>query len=79
VDKQKAKKAIIFGAQGVVKMRLDEVKEIRGAVTGRAYFWHKPGMALKMDKRDHAAAFPPEKLARATKKREVKDGESTNA
>ena len=79
MDKQKAKKAIIFGEQGVIKVRLDEVKEFRGAITGRAYFWHKPGMALKMDARDHAAAFPPEKPVRATKKREVKDGKSSNA
>ena len=71
MDEQKAKKAIIFGQYGRVKTRLDAVTEFRGAVTGHSYFWHKPGMALMMDVRDHAAAFPEQQVK---PKQEEKNG-----
>ena len=51
------KKLIVWGEYGIIKQRLDEVREVRGPVTGRAYLWHKPGAAVKMDARDHAVLF----------------------
>ena len=51
------KKLIVWGEYGIVKQRLDEVREVRGPVTGRVYLWRKPGVAVKMDARDHAALF----------------------
>ena len=53
----KARKKIVFGEYGVIKHRLDAVTELRGPVTGRAYLWRKPGVAVKMDKRDFEALF----------------------
>jgi len=58
VDEQKAKKAIIFGQYGTIKVRLEEIRQLRGVVTGRVYLWHKPGMSVMMDQRDYDAAFP---------------------
>jgi len=66
-----AKKVIIFGQYGVEKVRLDAVRALRGAVTGRAYFWRKPGVAVKMDIRDYTAEFGTQQ--------EVENDESTDA
>jgi len=74
VDEQKAKKAIIFGQYGTIKVRLEEIRQLRGVVTGRVYLWHKPGMSVIMDRRDYDAAFPPEKV----KQQEVTNGKSSN-
>jgi len=74
VDEQKAKKAIIFGQYGTIKVRLEEARQLRGAITGRVYLWHKPGMSVMMDLWDYDAAFPPKKA----KQQEVTNGKSSD-